>query len=115
MASVNRVAPIFAVRDLEASIAHYERMGFTTRVYEGGGYGFASRDGIEIHLGVVPTEDPRVSAAYLFVDDADSLADEWRSTGVEVHRPEDTQWGQHEGAVVDPDGNVIRFGSPMKR
>lgn len=23
--------------------------------------------------------------------------------------------GQHEGAVVDPDGNVIRFGSPMTR
>jgi uncharacterized glyoxalase superfamily protein PhnB len=25
----------------------------------------------------------------------------------------DTEWGQHEGAVVDPDGNVIRFGSPV--
>jgi catechol 2,3-dioxygenase-like lactoylglutathione lyase family enzyme len=114
MGSFNRIAPIFAVRDVEASIAHYERMGFATRVYEGGGYGFASRDGIEIHLGVVPIEDQRVSAAYLFVDDADSLAAEWRSVGVEVHRPEDTEWGQHEGAVVDPDGNVIRFGSPMK-
>jgi uncharacterized glyoxalase superfamily protein PhnB len=32
---------------------------------------------------------------------------------VEVHLPQDTVWGQHEGAVVDPDGNVIRFGSPM--
>ncbi len=28
--------------------------------------------------------------------------------------PEDTDWGQHEGAVVDPDGNVLRFGSPIK-
>jgi uncharacterized glyoxalase superfamily protein PhnB len=28
--------------------------------------------------------------------------------------PEDTEWGQHEGALVDPDGNVLRFGSPMK-
>jgi hypothetical protein len=27
--------------------------------------------------------------------------------------PVDTEWGQHEGSVVDPDGNVIRFGSPM--
>jgi hypothetical protein len=25
--------------------------------------------------------------------------------------PEDTEGGQHEGSVVDPDGNVIRFGS----
>ncbi len=27
--------------------------------------------------------------------------------------PEDTEWGQHEGVLVDPDGNMIRFGSPM--
>jgi uncharacterized glyoxalase superfamily protein PhnB len=27
--------------------------------------------------------------------------------------PEDTEWGQHEGAVGDPDGNVLRFGSPI--
>jgi uncharacterized glyoxalase superfamily protein PhnB len=46
--------------------------------------------------------------------DADELAAAWRSAGVEVHAPEDTEWGQHEGAVVDPDGNVIRFGSPMR-
>ena len=90
-------------------------MGFTTRVYERGRYGFAVRDGIEIHLGVVanPEETGRASA-YVFVDDADELAEMWRSAGVEVHQPEDTEWGQHEGAVVDPDGNVIRFGSPME-
>jgi hypothetical protein len=33
--------------------------------------------------------------------------------GAEVHGPVDTEWRQHEGAVVDPDGNVLRFGSPM--
>jgi len=111
--TVNRIAPIFAVRDLEKAMAHYERLGFTTRAYEGGGYGFARRDGIEIHLGVVPVQGQRTSGAYLFVDDADELAQEWRSAGIEVHSPEDTEWGQHEGAVVDPDGNVIRFGSPI--
>jgi uncharacterized glyoxalase superfamily protein PhnB len=53
------------------------------------------------------------SAAYLYCEDADGLADTWRAAGVDVHTPVDTDWGQHEGAVVDPDGNVIRFGSPM--
>jgi hypothetical protein len=28
--------------------------------------------------------------------------------------PVDTEWGQHEGAIVDSDGNVLRFGSPME-
>ena len=88
------------------------RLGFATRIYDGGGYGFAVREGIEIHLGVVPVIDGRASA-YLFVNDADDLAHEWRLAGVEVHSPVETEWGKHEGAVVDPDGNVIRFGSPM--
>jgi hypothetical protein len=92
---------------------HYQRLGFAVRAYAGGGYGFASRPGVEVHLGVVSDVDRRIGAAYLFVDDADRLAAEWRSAGVEVHSPQDTEWGQHEGAIVDPDGNVIRFGSPI--
>lgn len=111
--AMQRIAPIFAVHDLDAAMEHYQRLGFTVRAYTGGGYGFASRDGIEIHLGVVPNDDHCAGSAYLFVDDADDLAAAWRSAGVEVYSPQDTEWGQHEGVVVDPDGNVIRFGSPM--
>jgi uncharacterized glyoxalase superfamily protein PhnB len=115
MGSVRRIAPIFAVRDLDAAMGHYQRLGFATRRYEGVGYAFATRDGIELHLGTVAAHrDHQVSSAYLWVDDADALAAEWRAAGVEVHEPEDTEWGQHEGAVVDPDGNVIRFGSPVR-
>jgi hypothetical protein len=109
-----RVAPIFPVRDVPAALAHYGRLGFTTREYEGGGYGFLTRDAVEIHLGLAPEETARASA-YLFVADADELARAWRAAGAEVHGPEDTEWGQHEGALVDPDGNVIRFGSPLHR
>ena len=113
MGSLQRIALIFAVHDLDVAMAHYRQLGFAVRAYRGGGYGFASRDGVEIHLGVVPADDRRVSSAYLFVDDADDMASAWISAGVDVHLPQDTEWGQHEGAVVDPDGNVIRFGSPM--
>lgn len=112
--------PISATLSFETTVlehvgplAHYQRLGFAIRVYEGGGYGFATRDDVEIHLGVVPAGERVINSAYLFVADADELAAAWRSAGVEVHAPVDTEWGQHEGAVVDPDGNVIRFGSPM--
>jgi catechol 2,3-dioxygenase-like lactoylglutathione lyase family enzyme len=115
MGKLRRIAPIFPVRDLDVSLEYYRRLGFATREYEGGGYGYATRDGIEIHLGLVPEVDARstTSSAYLWVDDADELARVWRSAGADVGSPEDTAWGQHEGVVIDPDGNVIRFGSPM--
>jgi catechol 2,3-dioxygenase-like lactoylglutathione lyase family enzyme len=110
-----RIAPIFPVRDLDLALEHYRRLGFAVRRYPPGGYGYASRDGVEIHLGVVADTNRQTSSAYLFVDDADELAGQWRAAGVEVHGPQDTEWGQHEGAVVDPDGNVIRFGSLQGR
>ncbi len=113
MGALKRIAPIFGVQDVDAALKHYARMGFAVRAYDKGGYGFAVRDGLEIHLGVAGEEADHRNSAYLFVDDADALAEEWRAAGLEVHGPEDTEWGQHEGAIVDPDNNVIRFGSPM--
>jgi predicted enzyme related to lactoylglutathione lyase len=113
MTTENRFAPIFPVRDLDVALDHYERLGFAVRKYPGGGYGFATRNGVELHLGVVPEADHHAGSAYLFVDDADTLAAQWRAAGAQVHDPQDTDWGRHEGAVVDPDGNVIRFGSPI--
>jgi catechol 2,3-dioxygenase-like lactoylglutathione lyase family enzyme len=114
---LNRIAPVFGVRDLAASLAYYGRLGFETREYEGGGYGFATRGGVELHLGLVPEDDPHAvrSTAYIWVDDADEVAQAWRSVGADVRMPQDTDWGQHEGVVIDPDGNIIRFGSPRRR
>lgn len=114
MGTFQRIAPIFPVRDLDVALEHYRALGFAVRRYPPGGYGFAARDGVELHLGVVTGEQRHPSSAYLFVADADDLAGQWRAAGIELHPPQDTEWGQHEGAVVDPDGNVIRFGSPIR-
>ena len=83
MATIKRVAPILPVRDLSASLAHYQRLGFDTRQYEGGGYAFVTRAGIEIHLGLVSDVGAAGSkhSAYLWVDDADALAQAWMAAG----------------------------------
>lgn len=110
------VAPIFPVSDLAASLAYYRGLGFGTSEWRGGGYGYLTLDGAEIHLGVDPGLEARTggrATAYLFVEDADALARTWVAAGGDVRLPEDTEWGKREGALVDPDGNVIRFGSPM--
>jgi catechol 2,3-dioxygenase-like lactoylglutathione lyase family enzyme len=111
------VAPIFPVSDLVAALAYYRSLGFEVRHWHSGGYGFVTYEGAEIHLGVesdLDTRTDRRSAAYLFVEDANALAEVWLAAGGDVRLPEDTEWGEHEGVLVDPDGNVIRFGSPMK-
>ena len=117
MPIIKRSAPILPVGDLGIALDFYRQLGFLTREYDRGGYGFAERDGVEIHLGVVKSLQASLAkhSAYLWVDDADALAEEWSAAGVNVHMPEDTEWGQREGAVVDPYGNVLRFGSPLQR
>ena len=46
--------------------------------------------------------------------DADALYEEWTKPGVGgLTRPvEPMPYGLREGSHVDPDGNLIRFGSP---
>jgi hypothetical protein len=112
-----RIAPVFVTTDLARALAHYERLGFTVEAYDGADYyGYARRDGIEIHLATVDRIDPAgtTSCAYLWVDDAAALQREWSAAGVEgrLDPPEPTDYGLDEGAHIDPDGNLIRFGSP---
>jgi hypothetical protein len=49
------------------------------------------------------------------VDDADALAEEWRGAGVDLVEPQDCAYSKREGSHVDPNGNLIRFGSPLGR
>ncbi len=123
MGRLKRIAPTFPVRDVRIALAYYGQLGFTTREHTGviAGistptviYGFAVMDGVEIQLGVVPEGKAGAPAtAYLYVEDADSLARAWASAGGDVRFPQDTPWGQREGVLVDPDQNVIRFGSAL--
>ena len=117
--ALRRVAPVFVTTDLARALDHYRRLGFSVEAYAGGDfYGYARRDGIEIHLAKVSKVNHRTttSCAYVWVDDAATLYDEWATAGVagQLHPPNPTDYGLAEGAHVDPDGNLIRFGSPLQ-
>jgi hypothetical protein len=112
-----RFSPIFPVADLRAGLEHYRSLGFDVSGYaDGDEYGFARRDGLELHL-ATRASHPRVlgGAAYLYVRDAAELYEEWRRAGVagETLPPGPTEYGLFEGSHVDPDGNLVRFGSPI--
>lgn len=115
--SLRRVAPVFVTTDLARALAHYQRLGFVVEAYDGADYyGYACRDGIEIHFAKVDSIDcaTTTSCAYLWVDDAAALHSEWSAAGVDgrLVAPTSTAYGLDEGAHVDLDGNLIRFGSP---
>ncbi len=114
---LRRFSPIFGVRDLRAALAHYAALGFDTVAYEDGDvYGFAARDGVELHLQADPGHDRSHSSAYLYVRDADALHAEWSRPGLggHTHPVGPTPYRLREGSHVDPDGNLIRFGSPIE-
>jgi Ser/Thr protein kinase RdoA (MazF antagonist) len=116
-------SPIFPVRDLGRALAHYASLGFDTTPYaDDDFYGFADRDDVSLHLSVEHDHDAgheheheHVGSAYLYVEDADALYDEWARPGVGglTRRVGDTAYKLREGSHVDLDGNLIRFGSPM--
>jgi hypothetical protein len=120
MSSVSfaRIAPIIPVRDLDAALERYRRLGFETQAYQGPDrYGFVDRGDVSLHLTEWHDHDPLVtgSAVYLYVSDADALYAEWTSQGVDGRFTdlEDTDYGLREFAYVDPDGTLHRVGSPL--
>jgi hypothetical protein len=73
----------------------------------------------------VPDVDPLTTDAscYVRVRDADALYADWHAIGVpfdpetgsRLVPPTDTDYGLRELALVDPNGNLLRIGSPGAR
>ena len=121
---MRRVAPVFPVRDVDAALKLYDRLGFKADPYEdsdrkGVFYGYLRWDDVELHLTRVPELDPRrtTSACYVWVDDVDALYEEWNQKRVpgRLHMPENTDYGLREFGYIDPDGNLLRVGSELAR
>jgi hypothetical protein len=116
-----RFCPIFPVRDVRRALAHYAALGFEVSPWDDGtDYGFARRDGAELHLAGHhdhgDEHEHEGGRAYLFVRDADALYEEWSGPGIggQTFPVELKPWKVREGSHIDPDGNVIRFGTLVK-
>jgi hypothetical protein len=107
--------PIFKVTDVARSVAWFERAGFEVSFHDDS-YAFAHRDrDLTIHIAHAEGDDvPGHGALYLHCQDADRVAAEWRRSGIDTDGPRDEDYGKREGSINDPDGNLIRFGSPLR-
>jgi uncharacterized glyoxalase superfamily protein PhnB len=121
--TMERAAPILPVRDVTAALDHYRKLGFEVRAFGPPGerdpeYGFVRWGAVELHLSLSPEHDPKVTASccYLYVSDADALHAAWQEAKVagQLWMPSDTPYGLREFAHADPEGNLLRVGSPLR-
>lgn len=118
MPVLRSLSPVLPVADLDRAILHYRALGFVVdHSDDPARYAFAARDSVVIHLTETPGHDPLRTASqiYLYVDDADAVHEAWSQEGIggRAVSPADADYGLREGAHVDPDGNLIRYGTPI--
>jgi hypothetical protein len=114
------VAPGMPSADIARTAAHYRRLGFTVTApgrpdVAGADFIIAERDDIALHFALKPEHDPATTATwvYITVEDADALAAELTAAGLDQgRRARDTDYRMREVAHLDPDGNLLLFGSP---
>ncbi len=111
-----RAVPVLASLDIEATQRFYtDRLGFQLgAVYPD--YLIVERDDIELHFSL--TDDPAVpqqTSCYVRVTGIDQLYQEMSAAEVvHPHGPlTDQPYGVREFAVLDGDGNMIKFGETL--
>lgn len=113
-AEMTRAVPVLPAMDVKETTKFYvEKLGFhVTGDY--GNYVLLQRDYIELHLwhGAEKLICEN-SGCYLRVANVEELHKEFSEKGVKMRTPlEIKEWGMHEFAVCDNDGNLLRFGEP---
>jgi catechol 2,3-dioxygenase-like lactoylglutathione lyase family enzyme len=115
------MAPIWPTADLGGTRAFWTRLGFASRVHEPD-YLIVWRDpAAEIHFYRDRDGGPAWPdhGAYLRIADVDA----WHAAFAEADLPaagvprlspvEDKPWGMREFALVDPNGHLLRVGTPL--
>lgn len=116
-----RSMPVLQVHDVPRSVAFYEKLGFAAHGSWDDPPLFAiiQRGDVTLALDKARQDGPiplnQWWAAYIYVDDAKALRDEFAAldlpTLTEMHFPDD--YGCIDFDVVDPDGHRIAFGQAL--
>jgi len=131
---LRKISPLLQVRDLAESYAFYSgKLGFH-EAYRREGFVIVARDGCEVCLAqkerevdlrnVTARSHPNALANYDLhfdceLDASDRLWSEFLLAGVELspefaNGPVNRSYGIRDFSVIDPDGYILVFGSPIE-
>jgi catechol 2,3-dioxygenase-like lactoylglutathione lyase family enzyme len=114
----DHATPNLPSRDFEATSQFYGQLGFTES-WRDTGWMILARGGLILEFFAFPDLDPAISAfgSCLRLDDvgafyavlADAGIPEGAAGWPRLHPPKREAWGGLVGALIDPDGNLLRL------
>ena len=111
---IHSTVPVLPSLNLAESEAFYvQRLGFAVllRMDE---YLIVAREECELHFWPCNNPElPRNSSCYVRADTR-ALHTEFTQNGLPLSPPQAREWGMRELYVIDPHGNLLKFGEPVE-
>ena len=118
MAVTDKSIPVLPSRSLHRTIKFYEKLGFSGILLASDTYAILTRGDLELHFFPHPDLKPEqcYSGCYMRVADVDALHSDLMPAGLpatgipRMERVENKPWRMREFALIDEDGNLVKFG-----
>ncbi|MFM9978048.1 MAG: bleomycin resistance protein [Sphingomonadaceae bacterium] len=114
----DRATPNLPSRDFDATYAFFAALGFEES-WRDAGWMILERGSLTLEFFAYPDLDPTVSAfgSCLRLDDLDAFYAVCKTSGIpekvtghpRLHPPKLEDWGGRVGALLDPDGSLLRL------
>ncbi len=109
---IQATVPVLASLDITESADFYTgRLGFEERL-RGDDYLIVARDGCEIHFWRCNDRSVAEQTSCYVRGDTAALHADFVRRGLTLKAPVVREWGMRELYVIDPHGNLIKFGEP---
>ena len=110
-----KAIPVLASLDIARTLQFFDDvLGFKKQHIEDFSYGMAARGDVEIHFWLCKEAHiAKNTSCYVRVDDIYAHHAELKSKLPALGNVEERAWGMAELYVVDPDGNLIKFGQSI--
>jgi catechol 2,3-dioxygenase-like lactoylglutathione lyase family enzyme len=121
MAASDKSIPVLPSRSLLQTIKFYETLGFSGRLLASDTYAILTRGDLELHFFPHPELRPQecYAGCYMRVAEVDALHSAFApaalpASGIpRMERVENKPWRMREFALIDEDGNLVKFGKAL--